>query len=765
MNTTTALATIQAILKTLTVPPNVLTSTTSAASFQQVIAPLESNSDPNNPGLLQVFDAANADIVTGNALLKTDPVNPADIIALSQSLHDAYAAYEASQYLTRLSANIGFPGPAQTFFATTIPQPQQFGAINQIVVPGQAPPVSPPIAGSPPTSRSPVVPPSVSPIPTLPGPPAVPTVWLSALLSGVAGSGEPNNGSTLIGTLDLNSVYIPVYATTISGTSTNCSWANADNDPTVVGGMVDLWINAYNSAGLAVILSLVVYCEDGTSLPNFRPSDTITFLSNLQILAGQLAATANRLGADAISIAPELFPYSGNGDTPAQYMPQWTNIVSTVRNVFTGDVLYQATPTNAGPVNGNATMDWTIWDAVGVIVNPPFSTNVTSTTIQAYWETVVDAEGSAGYNSPIWGTNSWLVQLYNQWKSIGKKIWLLAGVTQTTPPTSPAPPTPTPTPAPPPTTATYRLLVNQPYSAASVWNAGVGSNATWGLSSDADVAQLRTLTGGVNAANLGQPIYFGQSTDPLCNVTTTDTFYPLAVQSIHIPIIATPAAGGNGTMTFMDATQPSLRWSFKGCVFNNGTDPTGGITATYGAVFNACGDGITDTQGRLNDYDFGIGSITDYDIAQGVITHALSYTLSPTAVQQPSSWLDAIWPAPHADFNITAYSGDIQFGVTIAIPSTVNVSTLGLTQGGLMLARALQQYGAFMRGTGGTNAISFCAAPDQDTNTAIVQMRSDLTKIVPLLTIMRNQGSTNQMGGGTSIAAVVLPAEPSVCGV
>ena len=117
INATASLAILQAIIKTVVVPANVLVNTTSAQTFQQVLQPLESNSDPNNPGLAEVFEQANLDISNQNAALLTDPVDPADVIAIGTSLLNAATSYRALQYLTRVSSEIGFPVPAQQFFA------------------------------------------------------------------------------------------------------------------------------------------------------------------------------------------------------------------------------------------------------------------------------------------------------------------------------------------------------------------------------------------------------------------------------------------------------------------------------------------------------------------------------------------------------------------------------------------------------------------------------------------------------------------------
>jgi hypothetical protein len=431
-NTTTALANIQAQLNALVVPsPSALKNRTTAANFQQILAPLQSNHDPNNPGLFEIFQQANANIAWQTAEIANDPDDPGDVIAMTQWLHDVYASYEAIQYLLRVSNTIGFPGPATQFYETVIPEALQWGKVIPYQPIGSPPPIVPPIPAPPPVTTPPPPPPSSPGLPSPPAPPSgpvAPSIWLSAEQTGIAGSGEPNNGITLRAVLGVNSVYIPVFARTSTGTSTDCFWLDDDNNPTIVGGMIDLWVAAYDASNLAVILALVLDCADGTPRNAFFPTDTPLFLGELNARALELAQGANRNGADAISIAPEIFPYSGTGDTPAQYMSEWKTIVTTARTTFSGDILYQAIPNNAGPLNGAYAMDWSIWSAVGVDIYPPFGTNVTTATIQSYWETAVDPEGTAGYNEPLWGASSWLRLLYNDWKAAGKKIWIYTGL-------------------------------------------------------------------------------------------------------------------------------------------------------------------------------------------------------------------------------------------------------------------------------------------------------------------------------------------------
>lgn len=433
-DTTQALAGIGALIKKLVVPSaSALANRATAAAFQRVLEPLESNADPNNPGLVEIFQQINANIA---ALKEAGANDTASLLQLKRWTHDAYTCYEALQYLLRLSNGMGFRGPAHQFYETIVPEAFQFGKVSPIAVPGGPGPISPQPTPSPTTSPSPGGP-TPTPAPSggtpvggpVPVPaPALPQMWLSAELTGIPGSGEPYNGVSLQSLLGLNSVFVPLFARTTNATSTDCYWLDDINDPTIIGGTTDLWTATYNATNLAVILSLSLDCADGTPRANFRPTDTVAFLNSLNVLAFQIAQAANRVGADAVCIAPGFFPYSGNGDYPALYMPQWTTIVSTIRSVFSGEILYLASPANAGPIGGPNAMDWSIWGAVGVAIQPPFGPATTAAAIQSYWETTIDKEGSAGYNTPAWGVNSWIRKLYDQWKTAGKKIWLYTGV-------------------------------------------------------------------------------------------------------------------------------------------------------------------------------------------------------------------------------------------------------------------------------------------------------------------------------------------------
>ena len=314
----------------------------------------------------------------------------------------------------------------------------------------------------------------------------------------------------------------------------------------------------------------------------------------------------------------------------------------------------------------------------------------------------------------------------------------------------------------------FRNPSDQPFSSTSFWNLPIGSGAQWSNPGDADQSQMNAANGAVNAGAWGQPIYEGQASDPTVTVTNSDSLFPVPAQQIHVPIGATPAQpypGGDQHMAFFDQTNPTLMWSYWGCNLNNGADVTGGISCGLGTVMDVCGDALSQMSG-IQDYNFAIGAIRHWELEAGAIHHALRYAVSTDLAKSPgSSWMDNIpWPDVLEDYSgPQVYTGNLVFGSTIGIPSDVDLSSVGLSQGGWVLATALQQYGAVMRDSGGSNQVTFYAEPQDEGNAVLDDMRGDMGKIVPLLRVMRNQGPNSVNGGGTPLAPLAPPLDPSVC--
>jgi hypothetical protein len=103
-------------------------------------------------------------------------------------------------------------------------------------------------------------------------------------------------------------------------------------------------------------------------------------------------------------------------------------------------------------------------------------------------------------------------------------------------------------------------------------------------------------------------------------------------------------------------------------------------------------------------------------------------------------------------------------GSLLAIPPSVNIGALGLSPQALAVARALQDYGAYITETGGGNVIYYAEANSHTTMTA-----AELGSLTPYLRVVPNNSSNNVGGGGVPRAEMappfdetfVLAAEPT----
>jgi hypothetical protein len=313
--------------------------------------------------------------------------------------------------------------------------------------------------------------------------------------------------------------------------------------------------------------------------------------------------------------------------------------------------------------------------------------------------------------------------------------------------------------------ATVRLPWNQPFAADSPWNIGIGSGAQWESPNSPVIQELHSLNGMINVADWSLPVFTGTASDPLVTIVTTDG--EMAPVQIHVPLDAVPSGGTDRNMSFFDETQPGHVWTFWNVQFDNGHDVSGGMTAGLGSVFDTAGDGFSNPSynpGQVGANYVG-GIITPYDLSQGTISHMLRIALSDGVEAMPAgaTWDTQLpFPITNVDYNgPTAYTGIIPAGSTFGIPASVDLSTLGLSQGGLMVARALQQYGAVWGDTAGTNQFTIYSEPQTAGNPLMQQAQADMQKLMPYMSILSNQSAETVNGGGT-YPAPPLPFDPSL---
>ena len=85
-------------------------------------------------------------------------------------------------------------------------------------------------------------------------------------------------------------------------------------------------------------------------------------------------------------------------------------------------------------------------------------------------------------------------------------------------------------------------------------------------------------------------------------------------------------------------------------------------------------------------------------------------------------------------------------GSFAAIPRSVNVSALGLSREGLILAKALQNYGTYVVDRAGSFTVY--TDPVMDGTAALSNPRADMNKVRAQLRIVTNNSPTTVNGGG-----------------
>ena len=308
----------------------------------------------------------------------------------------------------------------------------------------------------------------------------------------------------------------------------------------------------------------------------------------------------------------------------------------------------------------------------------------------------------------------------------------------------------------------------QPLSSKSIWNTAIGSGAVWSLVGDADTLSITGVTEPViNSGQWSVPFYEGALTDPVQvfynQYYAVTTVIPVAA---HMPagmVVAPPIPGGDHQLALMDGT--NTRYLLAGnqnCVVLGSTDYGGiyaGVVCAEGIIYDMCNPALDTGWGEQNV----IGIIRAGELTAGSIPHMLAFALATQLVAAvPTPWTANGWPMWASDYSgaFGGYTGNVPFGSTIGIPSTVNVTTLGLTASGLAEAHALQDYGAIMTETGGepNNQLTLFAEEAAEGTSQLTDARNDMATLIPYLRILRNQAPSTPNGGGT-------PRQPTQAGL
>ncbi len=289
-----------------------------------------------------------------------------------------------------------------------------------------------------------------------------------------------------------------------------------------------------------------------------------------------------------------------------------------------------------------------------------------------------------------------------------------------------------------------------PFAATSPWNTGIGSGA-----------QYATITGGVNtgssaSASLNSnswshPIYRASNSDPLVAVYWGNS----KIGDFRVPTNAQPdpqadhhlhIVSPNGlTVLEMWNTRrtSSTRIDTGVAVVNDLTDA--GVYSGYHGARAYGGSAIA-------------GLIRSHELSSGEIPHALAIAVSTSSLNRLAPGGNPyVWPASSADGgtgNSYGTDGNLYMGSLVAIPRSVNIDGLPISDAAKAVGRALQNYGAYVTDTAGGNVV-FYAEP----GSSGLPSMSHLAALVRELRVVTNNGPNNVGGGGTRF---VEPAPPFV---
>lgn len=346
-----------------------------------------------------------------------------------------------------------------------------------------------------------------------------------------------------------------------------------------------------------------------------------------------------------------------------------------------------------------------------------------------------------------------------------------------------------------------------PFSQSSPWNQPIGDNALYTI-----VPGLSALSAGLNyndawtssiviasAADPSAQIVFNPATGPAsnrtflssggkpCKNTPSQDSQLMATASSPLPF----AANYYSTLstpdtnlwvlptTYLPASlnyESSARLPAGACPSPDNDagmavfQPDGLVLDTYNTIVTGSGaivtsmasfvDGKGDGTGAANGRRASMvpsfaGLIRDGEISGGHIPHALA-AIAPQSILQTS----AVWPAAAFDRS-SNYAGTLPMGSLLAIPASVDVTTLGLSPQGLVIAHAAQDYGVYVVDSGGGGFTFLAELGDPEIRWAATATTppwwQDVQIILNNLRRVANNTASSPGGGGTPRGPLAPP--------
>ena len=300
-----------------------------------------------------------------------------------------------------------------------------------------------------------------------------------------------------------------------------------------------------------------------------------------------------------------------------------------------------------------------------------------------------------------------------------------------------------------------------PFASTSPWNMPIGDGAKF---AEVDSPGYSVKAGaGIVTTEWSHPIWIASPSDPMRKIYDKNTGRVFA--EIRIPANARPDPKGDGHFHIIDETHAFVIETYAAKLRPDGDWESNNVRKNDLRGEGVYVSGPVRYTGTRAYGGSAIGGLIRKGELQNGIPHALAVAVPRPAMNQntPSGpGKPCVWPASTADngWQITyGKIGNIHMGTLQAIAGSVDVSKLGLSPGGLVLARAMQDYGVYITEANcPTCKITFYAEPTADAEVTAA-VRADLSKLIQHLKIVTNNTSETRGGGGKPRRALAPPPD------
>lgn len=296
----------------------------------------------------------------------------------------------------------------------------------------------------------------------------------------------------------------------------------------------------------------------------------------------------------------------------------------------------------------------------------------------------------------------------------------------------------------------------QPFANTSPWNTSLGSGAIYGDDTHPMTLELLGCTGGSIKDNaFAHPIWLATSSSPVKTIYDKENDRTF---TFRVPSEALPDPQTDGHMYVVNYNRTKVMETYRTVI----NPTTGNITANRAFLIKIHGPGILLSEPNLKGL-YGVramnasgmgGILRAWEVEALSIKHALTYTFNWDRLYHVEGALPGqggIWPSTRDDYwGFRDYHGTVAIGQMLAIPPSVDITTLGLSPAGLALARALQDYGAYADDSTTATKIHLSSENAAFGLPGTIAMKADFGDILwTLLRPVLNNTAETPGGGGT----------------